>query len=99
MTQYSDPANEVTNHATDIRGFNPTLRHTWPKYGRIGTVTKGKQGTEWVYVKAGEAVATGTCTVNTSTFLLTDTAGNHTADAAFADGEYGWVRQTAVDLS
>lgn len=95
--QYSDPANQIVNHAIDVHGFNPFLRTTYPLF-RLGTVAKGKQATKWVYVKASEAV-TSTCTVNTTTFALTDLAGNYTATDAFAAGEYGWVKQTAVDLA
>ena len=62
---------------------------------RLGTVVFGPDNTIWVYVQANGTVATGTCTVDGS-FQLTDAAGNHTADVAFADNEYGWVRQTAV---
>ena len=59
------------------------------------TVEHGNGNTIWVYVQANGAVATGTCTVD-SAGQLTDAAGNHTADVAFADNEFGWVRQTAV---
>lgn len=96
MPQYSNPVDEVTNYATDVFGWSKTKRSGDPEF-RIGTVTHGKQGSKWVYVKASEAV-TGTCTVNTTTFALTDIAGNYTAEAPFAANEYGWVRQTAVDL-
>ena len=98
MTQYSNPANEITNYPHDVNGFNPNLRPTWPMF-RIGTYAHGKQGTKWVYALASESVATGTCTVNTSTYALTDTGGNYTATAAFSSGDYGWVRQTAADLA
>lgn len=97
MTQYSNPANEVTDYPMDLNGFHPTARSTSPAF-RIGTVGQGKQGTKWVYTMASEAV-TGTCTLSTSTFLLTDTAGNYTVPAAFAANEFGWVRQTAKDLA
>lgn len=61
----------------------------------LGTVVIGPDDNAWIYGKASEAVATGTCTVNTSTFAITDAAGNFTADTAFAINEFGWVRQTA----
>lgn len=61
----------------------------------LGTVAFGNGNTSWIYVQASEAVATGTCTVSAA-FALTDIAGAHTADVAFASGEYGWVRQTTV---
>lgn len=60
----------------------------------LGTVVHGNGNSIWIYAQANGAVATGTCTVNASTFQLTDAAGNYTADVAFADNEYGWVRDT-----
>ena len=69
-------------------------RTTSPEHA-LGSVTLASEDNIYVYVQASEAVATGTCTVNTTTFALTDAAGNHTADVAFAINEYGWVRQTA----
>ena len=98
MTKYSDPSNEITNYPHDVCGFNPDLRTTWPMF-RLGTFGGGKQGPKWLYVKASESVATGTCTASTSTYLLTDTGGNYTATAAFAADDYGWVKQTAADLA
>lgn len=59
----------------------------------LGTVVFGNSNTIWIYVQASGAVATGTCTVDGS-YQLTDAAGNYTADVAFADNEYGWVRDT-----
>lgn len=78
---------------TPIAGFNATLRTAAPEVA-LGTVVLGDKDTIWVYGQATEAV-TGTCTLNTSTFAITDAAGNHTAEAAFAANDYGWVRQTA----
>lgn len=68
-------------------------RTTTPDHN-LGDVALANDDNIYVYVQASEAV-TSTCTVNTSTFALTDAAGNHTADVAFASGDYGWVRQTA----
>lgn len=73
---------------------NITERTTKPEH-QLGSVTLASEDNIYVYGQASGAVATGTCTVNTTTFAITDAAGNHTNDAAFADGEYGWVRQTA----
>lgn len=61
----------------------------------LGTTVLGDENSVYVYVQANGSVATGTCTVTTSTWQLTDAAGNFTADVAFADNEYGFVRQTA----
>ena len=74
-------------------------RRTTTKEFQLGTVVSGTNNTIWIYVLASEAVATGTCTVNSSTFALTDTGGNFTADTAFASGEYGWVRKTAQEVA
>nr|CRH05488.1 Protein of unknown function [Candidatus Magnetococcus massalia] len=81
-------------HAIDgTVGVEFTKRTTAAEFA-LGHTVRGSANTLWIYVQASEAVATGTCTVNSSTFLLTDAAGNHTAETAFASGEYGWVRQT-----
>jgi len=77
-----------------LAGANFDRRTTAPEH-TLGTITFGNDNTLWIYVLAGASVATGTCTVTTSTNVVTDTAGNHTADTAFASGDYGWVRQTA----
>lgn len=74
-------------------------RRTTAKEFQLGTVRRGTNNTAWIYVQASEVVATGTCTVNTTTFALTDTAGIYTADTAFASGDYGWVRKTEQDIT
>jgi len=77
-------------------GVNFARRTLVAEHG-LGTPVLGNQNDTWVYVKATEAVATGTCTVDAS-FNLTDAAGNYTADTAFAINEYGWVRKTTSPL-
>lgn len=72
-------------------------RRTTNKEFKLGTPQLDDDNRTWVYVQASEAVATGTCTVS-GAFALTDAAGSHTADAAFASGEYGWVRKTTSPL-
>ena len=74
-------------------------RRTADREYQLGTVRRGTANTVWIYVRASEIVATGTCTVNTSTFALTDAGGLYTADTAFASGEYGWVRKTTQDIT
>ena len=63
----------------------------------LGTPQIGILNDTWVYVKASEVVATGTCSVSAA-FALTDAAGDYTADTAFASGDYGWVRKTTSPL-
>ena len=72
-------------------------RRTTNREFKLGTVQLDDSNQTWVYVRASEAVATGTCTVSAA-FALTDAAGSYTADTAFAAGEYGWVRKTATPL-
>jgi len=85
----------VADHiATGPVGANFNLRTTDADFD-IGTAAIGTNNTAWVYVKASGTIATGTCTVASSTFLATDASGAWTADTAFASGEYGWVRKTA----
>lgn len=75
-------------------GANIDERSTVAKF-KLGTIGFGEPNATFIYGQASEAV-TGTCTVNPTTFLITDAAGQHTADVAFAANEYGWVRQTAT---
>lgn len=72
-------------------------RRTVTKEFQLGTAQIDDSNRTWVYVQASESVATGTCTVSAA-FALTDAAGSHTADTAFASGEYGWVRKTTSPL-
>lgn len=79
-----------------LAGVNFARRTTTKEFS-LGTPQLDDSNRTWVYVQASEAVATGTCTVS-GAFALTDAAGNHTADVAFASGEYGWVRKTTSPL-
>ena len=79
-----------------MAGANFARRTTTKEY-TLGTPQLDDSNRTWVYVQAGENVATGTCTVS-GAFALTDVAGSHTADVAFASGEYGWVRKTTSPL-
>ena len=79
-----------------MAGANPSRRTTTREF-KLGTSQMDDDNRTWVYVQATEAVAIGTCTVS-GTFGLTDIAGNYTADVAFVNGEYGWVRKTTSPL-
>lgn len=83
------------SYATDGHIGADFDRRTTEQEHALGEVRAGNDNTLWIYGLASGSVATGTCTYNTSTYAITDAAGLHTADVAFADGEYGWVRQTA----
>lgn len=79
-----------------LAGVNFARRTTTKEY-TLGTPQLDDSNCTWVYVQASESVATGTCTVS-GAFALTDAAGSHTADVAFASDEYGWVRKTTSPL-
>lgn len=85
-----------TYQVSGVLGADFAERTTSPKFA-VGTPALGNLNDTWVYVKATENVATGTCTVDGS-FNLTDAAGNYTADVAFVSGEYGFVRKTTSPL-
>ena len=82
--------------ATPSIGVTFADRNTIPAFA-VGTPMLGNQNDTWVYVKATEPVAIGTCSVDSS-FNLTDTAGNYTAVVAFLINEYGWVYKTTSPL-
>lgn len=72
-------------------------RRTTDREFKLGTAQIDDSNRTWVYVQASGAVPTGACTV-TGAFVVNSTAGNYTADTAFAAGEYGWVRKTTSPL-
>lgn len=72
-------------------------RRTSSREFKLGTAQIDDSNRTWVYVQASGAVPTGACTV-TGAFTVNSTAGSYTADAAFASGEYGWVRKTTTPL-
>lgn len=84
--------------AIPMVGAQANLRTSTPSF-KVGTVQLDDQNRTFVYVgpAANAIAAAATCTV-TGAFAVNNTAGNYTADAAFATGEYGWVRKTATPL-
>jgi hypothetical protein len=85
------------SYAKGIAGADLTRRTTFKEFP-LGTTERFEGNKLGIYVLASEAVATGTCTVNSTTFALTDTGGLFTATAAFASGEYGWVHRTIAEV-
>lgn len=84
------------SYAKNTVGADLTRRTTFKEF-KLGTTERFEGNKIGIYVLASESVS-GTCTVNSSTFALTDTGGVFTASAAFASGEYGWVYQTAPEV-
>ena len=81
-----------------IVGGNPSRRTTSPEF-KVGTPALDDANRTFVYVgpAANTIAAAATCTV-TGAFAVNNTAGAYTADAAFAAGEYGWVRKATSPL-
>ena len=79
-------------------GAQANRRTLTPEF-KVGTTNLDDSNRTFVYVgPAANAInAAATCTV-TGAFAVNNTAGSYTADAAFATGEYGWVRKTTSPL-
>ena len=81
-----------------MAGAQANRRTSTPEF-KVGTTNLDDSNRTYVYVgPATNAIAAAaTCTV-TGAFAVNATAGNYTADTAFAAGDYGWVRKTASPL-
>ena len=81
-----------------MAGAQANRRTSTPEF-KVGTTNLDDSNRTFVYVgPATNAIAAAaTCTV-TGAFAVNATAGNYTADTAFAAGDYGWVRKTARPL-
>lgn len=79
-------------------GANPLRRTTTPEFA-LGTPNTDDSNRTYVYVKSNVVVAAAAAPVMSGAFVLTaGTGGAYTADAAFAVGDYGWVRKTTSPL-
>ena len=98
--QWSDAANERTSYPSGILGANPEARSLQPAYG-LAERCWGTKNTEWMYVKAGAAIASGATpaapvqiTVSTAGAASAGSGGWY-ATAPFAANEYGWAYRTS----
>jgi hypothetical protein len=72
---------------------------TVPNFGPLGAETFGSDGLRYVWAKAGEAItaSTATCSINTTTFVATASAGTYKAPTTtMASGDYGWFSKASV---
>jgi hypothetical protein len=72
---------------------------TVPTFGPAGAETFGSDGLRYVWAKAGEAItaSTATCSINTTTFVATASAGTYKAPTTtMASGDYGWFSKASV---
>jgi hypothetical protein len=68
-------------------------------FGPLGTETFASDGLRYVWAKAGEAItaSTATCSINTTTFVATASAGTYKAPSTtMASGDYGWFSKASV---
>jgi hypothetical protein len=68
-------------------------------FGPLGTQTFANDGLRYVWAVAGEAItaSTATCSINTTTFVATASAGNYKAPTTtMASGDYGWFSKASV---
>jgi hypothetical protein len=68
-------------------------------FGPLGTETFASDGKRYVWAKAGETIAasTATCSINTTTFVATGSAGTYTGPTvAMSSGDYGWFSKASV---
>lgn len=81
-----------------MAGAQANHRTSTPKF-KVGTTNLDDSNRTFVYVgpAANAITAAAKCTV-TDAFAVNNTTGDYTADAAFAAGEYGWVRKTTSPL-
>jgi hypothetical protein len=72
---------------------------TVPPFGPLGAETFADDGRRYVWAKAGEAItaSTATCSINTTTFVATASAGTYLAPTTtMASGDYGWFSKASV---
>ena len=72
---------------------------TAPNFGPLGVQTFANDGLRYVWAKAGEAItaSTATCSINTTTFVATASAGTYKAPSTtMASGDYGWFSKASV---
>ena len=68
-------------------------------FGPLGVQTFANDGKRYVWAKAGEAItaSTATCSINTTTFVATASAGTYAAPIyTMASGDYGWFSKASV---
>jgi len=68
-------------------------------FGPLGAETFASDGLRYVWAKAGEAItaSTATCSINTTTFVATASAGTYKAPTTtMASGDYGWFSKASV---
>ena len=68
-------------------------------FGPLGAEVFASDGKRYVWAKAGSTIAasTATCSINTTTFVATASAGTYKAPVTtMASGDYGWFSKASV---
>lgn len=85
--------------ATDGKvGLDLEKRTTTAEF-KLGSTVRADSSKVYIYVgPSTNAISAAATATVTGAFVVNNTAGNYTADTAFATGEYGFIRKTAVDV-
>ena len=78
---------------------NGATAESIPAFGPLGAETFGSDGKRYVFAQAGEAItaSTATCSINTTTFVATGSAGTYMAPpVTLASGDYAWFSKASV---
>lgn len=86
----------VVANTGGVIGAGDEGRRTTDQEFALGTTIIGDDGYAWVYVQANGAIAASQTDVSVnSSFQASDGLGAYVNTTAFADNEYGWVRDAA----
>jgi hypothetical protein len=88
-----------TTTPVDFALVNGSTSEVIPAFGPLGAETFGSDGRRYVFAQAGEAItaSTATCSINTTTFVATGSAGTYVAPpVTLASGDYAWFSKASV---
>ena len=78
---------------------NGATAESIPAFGPLGAEVFGSDGKRYVFAQAGGAItaSTATCSVNTTTFVATGSAGTYQGPpVAVVSGDYAWFSKASV---
>lgn len=91
----------VANSGGVLGAGDEGRRTTTPEFA-LGTTMIGADGFAWIYVQANGAIAASQSDIALTTdgaFQASDGLGAYVATTAFADNEYGWIREAGYVAS
>ena len=99
MTYSITPLSGINLDTTTTIEFVNDNGGTIPAFGPLGAEVFGSDGRRYVFAQAGAAIAasTATCSINTTTFVATGSAGTYQGPGvALASGDYAWFSKASV---